>query len=436
MDYIEELNAREIINGRGIPAVEVSLKLKSGLAVRASAPAGISVSDHEAVDLRDGGARYMGKGVLKAVESVNNRIAPLLKGVPADEQALIDQMMIDLDGTKNKSKLGGNAMTAVSIAAARAGALAHNLPLYEYLYKYSHKYSHEENCFEIPVVCPNLISGSKTAGNKLDFEDFLVVPFGFETFAESIRAVVELFHVLYSNLKKRYGLIAQITALAPPLERNEDAFDFLMEAIEQAGYGGRIGLAVDVASGLLYNRETGMYELSRGDMDREALIAYYEQLCRTYPICFIEDGLHEDDFEGFAQMKKRLPALVVGDDLFATNAARLQNGADLGAANAVLIKVNQAGTISETLATTKLAGDLGYTLVASTRSGETEDTYVSDIAVGVGAGFMKTGCPFRGEMVTKWNRMMEIEALLGSSARFAGGGMIRRDGENFAAGRY
>lgn len=418
-ERIFSVKAREIISGRGIPAVEVDVALEGGAVVRASAPSGISVSDYEAIDLRDGMQRYMGKGVLRAVAAVNNLISPLLAGVPVDEQEKIDQLMIDLDGTPNKSRLGSNAMTAVSLAVARGGALVHNLQLYGYL--------GGKDAVGLPVICSNFISGSKTAGNQLDFEDFLVIPYGFDTFAESIRAVVEMFHILYENLKKRFGLIAQITALAPPLRRNEDAFDLLSEAIEQAGYSGRVGFGIDVASGLLYNADTGLYKLERGVLDRDTLIAYYAELCKRYPILFIEDGLHEDDYDGFALMRERLPTLVVGDDLFATNAARLQKGADMQAANAVLIKINQAGTVSEMLKTTRLADQLGYTLAVSTRSGETEDAHASDIAVGIQARLMKTGCPFRGEMVTKWNRMMEIEAQLGERTRFVGKGLIQAE---------
>ncbi len=354
----------------------------------------------------------MGKGVLKAVQNVNTLIAPRLIGMPVDDQYAIDQLMVGLDGTPNKRWLGGNAITAVSIAVARAGAKFSGVPLYHYL--------GGPEATALPIVCPNLISGSKTAGNHLDFEDFLVVPFGFDTFADSIRAVVETFHILYKNLCKKFGLVAQITALAPPLFRNEDAFDYLSEAIDQAGYTGRIGFGIDVASGLIYNPKTNLYELERGACTREELISYYSELCKKYPIKFIEDGLHENDFDGFACMRKVLPTLIVGDDLFATDARRLQKGYDLQAGNAILIKVNQVGTISQTLETTDLAKKLDYALVASTRSGETEDPFQADIGVAIGAQYMKTGCPFRGEMVTKWNRIMEIEEQLGDKAYFRG----------------
>lgn len=408
---IKSITAREIINGRGIPTIEATVCCESGITAKAAAPSGISVSDHEAVDLKDGGSRYMGKGVQKALNNVETIIGPALCGMSVLDQEGIDRKMIELDKTPNRSHLGGNAMIAVSVAAAKAAAAASQLPLYAYL---------GGAASEIPVICPNLISGSRTAGNHLDFEDFLVVPYGFDTFAESIRAVVELFHILYSKLCDQYGLIAQITALAPPLYRNEEAFDYLRQAIVEAGYEGRIGFAIDVASGLIYNRESGLYEMESGDMDREQLIAYYGRLCETYPLMFIEDGLHEDDYEGFAQMKKRLPSLIVGDDIFATNEARLRMGYENQAGNGLIVKANQAGTVTETMNVVRLAKELGYTVIASTRSGETADEFQSDLAVAMGAAYMKTGCPFRGEMVTKWNRMMEIEQQLGSKAVFKG----------------
>lgn len=409
---IEAITAREIINGRGIPTVEAVVRCENGITGRAAAPSGISVSDHEAVDLKDGGSRYMGKGTRLAVSNINNILGPALSGMSVLEQELIDRRMVELDGTPNRSHLGGNAMIAVSVAVAKAAAAVSKLPLYAYL--------GGSRAVNIPVVCPNLISGSRTAGNHLDFEDFLVVPFGFDTFAESIRAVVEVFHILYRNLCRDFGLIAQITALAPPLHRNEDTFEYLSQAIKEAGYEGSIGFAVDVASGLIYNKESRLYEMEAGSVDREELIGYYAGLCEKYPLSFIEDGLQEDDYEGFAQMKKTLPSIIVGDDIFATNKVRLKKGYEKQAGNGIIIKANQAGTLTETLEVARMAHELGYTVIASTRSGETADEFQSDLAVAIGAAYMKTGCPFRGEMVTKWNRMMEIEQELGERAVFKG----------------
>lgn len=322
---IEQITAREIINGRGIPTVEAIVQCGSGITARAAAPSGISVSDHEAIDLRDGDSRFMGKGTQKAVSNIKHIIAPALCGISVFSQEEIDRKMIEIDGTQNRSYLGGNAMIAVSVAVAKAAAAARQLPLYAYL--------GGTEAHEIPILCPNLISGSKTAGNHLDFEDFLVVPHGFDTFSESIRAVVEVFHILYQRLCREYGLIAQITALAPPLYRNEDAFDFLSEAIREAGYEGKIGFAVDVASGLIYNRENGLYEMEGGNRSREELISYYADLCRNYPIHFIEDGVWEEDYDGFRMMKESLPPWIVGDDIFATNESRLRLGYKKNAGN-------------------------------------------------------------------------------------------------------
>jgi enolase len=392
--------------------VEVELVTSQGLRVTASAPSGVSVSSHEAVEIRDGGPRYLGKGVLTAVKNINQQIAPRLLGLEVTEQALLDRAMLELDGTPNKSNLGGNAVTAVSLAAARAGALSLGLEPYQYL--------GGTRATAIPVMCPNMISGSKTAGNELDFEDYLLVPFGFESIQEALRAGVEVFHRLHNRLKERFGLIAQITALAPPLETNEEAFEAILAAIKEAGYDGRIGLGVDVAAGNCYDSAKGVYRLRRGEVDADGMIAYYRELTGRYPIIFIEDGLMEDDFAGFARLTAQVDCLVVGDDLFATNQNRLAQGAALKAANAILLKVNQAGTVSEALATATAAHFRKYDIVASVRSGETDDAIQADSAVAAGARLMKIGAPLRGEMITKYNRMMAISRKLGPSAVFRG----------------
>lgn len=409
---IHKINAREILNGRGVPAVEVELTTSLGLSVCASAPSGVSVSSHEAVELRDGGQRYLGKGVLKAVDNVNQMIAPALAGLEVTDQALVDQRMLELDGTPDKSHLGGNAITAVSLAAARAGAQTLGIELYQYLGGVG------ADC--IPVMCPNMLSGSKTAGNELDFEDYLIVPFGFESIQEALRAGVEVFHRLHRNLEERFGLIAQITALAPPLKTSEEAFEMILQAVDQAGYTGRMGLGIDVAAGNFYDPGKDRYVLRAGDTDTAGMIAYYRELVAKYPIVFIEDGLMEDDFAGFAGLTKAVDCLVVGDDLFATNPARLARGAALGAGNAMLCKVNQAGSVSEAMAAASAALRNGYDVVASVRSGETDDSAQADLAVAVGARLMKIGCPLRGEMVTKYNRLMNISRQLGRSAVFRG----------------
>ena len=409
---IEQVRAREIINGRGIPTVEVEVTTNRGICGTASAPGGVSTAAHEAIELRDGGSRYMGKGVAKAVANIRDRIAPHLAGRVVTEQQEIDHALIELDGTPNKSNLGGNALTAVSLAVAKAAALSLNLPVYRYL-------GGAKAC-SIPVMCPNMLSGSSTAGNDLDFEDYLLVPYGFSQICEAIRAGVEVFHTLHGMLTARFGLIPQITALAPPLQTNEEALDILLEAITKAGYEGKIGIGIDVAAGLLYDETKAVYKLRRGEMTREELIAYYAELTRRYPILFWEDGLYEEDFQGFSLLTQKVSTIVVGDDLFATNKERLLRGARGGSANAILLKVNQAGTVSEALETAETAKNCGYAIVSSVRSRETDDPVQADLAVAVGAKLMKVGCPLRGEMVTKYNRLMKIEEDLGGHGHFRG----------------
>jgi enolase len=409
---IASVSAREILNGRGIPAVEVEVVTSAGLRASASSPSGVSTSAHEAIEVRDGGDRYRGRGVLRAVENVERAIGPRLQGMVVADQWAVDQAMIELDGTPLKSRLGGNAITAVSLAVAKAGAASAGLEVFRYL--------GGARAGALPVMCPNLLSGSPTAGNALDFEDYLIVPFGFSSVAESLRAGTEVFYALHERLRSRFGLIPQITALAPPLETSEEALDCLVQAIGEAGYAGRIGLGIDAAAGQLYDESTGRYALRRGNLTASELIEHYAELCRRYPILFIEDGLQENDFGGFAEMRRRLTCLVVGDDLFASSAARLARAAQEQAANAILLKVNQVGTVSEALVTANAAQALKYDVVASVRSGETDDAVQVDLAVAGQALLMKVGAPIRGEMVTKYNRLMAIERRLGGQARFRG----------------
>jgi enolase len=409
---IQQIKAREIINGRGIPAVEVEVITNNGLRGIASSPSGVSTSEHEAVEIRDGGTRYLGKGVMKAVRNIQQHITPYLVGMDVTNQYEVDQKMVELDGTPNKSKLGGNAITAVSLAVAKAGALSLGLPLYKYLGGIK--------AYTLPILCPNMLSGSKTAGNDLDFEDYLIVPFGFSRSREAIRASVEVFHILHQMLRDRFGLIPQITALAPPLKSTEEALNMIQKAIKNAGYKGKIGFGIDVASGLLYDKKKKKYKLKRGEFTTKDLIAYYVELVREYPIIFLEDGLHENDFEGFSELTEKLNCIVIGDDLFATNEKRLIKGAAVHAANAILFKVNQAGTLTEALRTVEVAQRFNYTIVSSVRSGETDDSAQADLSVAVGAKLMKVGAPIRGEMVTKYNRLLKIEEELGEYAYFQG----------------
>jgi enolase len=408
---IRELKAREIINGRGIPAVEAEVHTSAGGKYLASSPSGVSTSSHEAIEIRDGGRRLMGKGVRKAVENIFQIIAPGIRGMEITDQRKIDQRLIELDGTPQKSRLGGNAITAVSLAVARAGAGTSGISLYRYLGGGKE--------FFLPVLCPNTLSGSKTAGNELDFEDYLIVPFGFASLREAVFAGVEVFHALHQALKDKFGLIPQITALAPPLKTTEEALSFINHAIRQCGFEGKIGIGIDVAAENFYDRARDVYRLRQGAMTRDELISYYISLEKAYPICFLEDGLHENDFAGFKILTDRVRCLVIGDDLFATNKKRILEGARSYSLKGVLFKLNQAGTVSEYLEAAAAAKECGYTIVASVRSGETEDPGQADLAVAIGADFMKLGAPLRGEMAAKYNQLLRIEEGLGPVARFS-----------------
>ncbi len=407
---IREVRAREIINGRGIPAVEAEVITSEGNRYFASAPSGVSTSSHEAIEIRDGGKRLMGKGVQQAVGNILRVLAPGILGMDVTDQREIDRRLCQLDGTPQKAILGGNAITAVSLAAARAGAGTKGQPLYRHL--------GGKKIFAMPVVCTNTLSGSKTAGNELDFEDYLIVPFGFPRFQEAVFAGVEVFHALHQNLKGKFGLIPQITALAPPLKTTEEALSLITQAIQQCGFEGRIGIGIDVAGDNFYDPSRTVYELRRGTMSREDLISYYVSLEKDYPVFFLEDGLHENDFEGFQILTQRLKCLVIGDDLFATNKYRLIEGAKRYSLKGALFKLNQAGTVSEYLEAAEAAKEWGYTIMASVRSGETEDAGQADLAVAIGADFMKLGAPLRGEMAAKYNQLLRIEEELGIEALF------------------
>lgn len=411
-DKIKSVMAREIYNGRGFPSVEAEVITNKGHRGLASSPSGISLSSHEAIEIRDGGARLMGKGVLTAVKNIQECIAPQLIGMDITDQREIDKKMGELDGTPNKSNLGANALVAVSLAVAKAASSSLGLQPYQYIGGIK--------ASALPVICPNMLSGSKTAGNNLDFEDYLIVPFGFTRIDAAIRAGVEVFHVLHQMLVDQFGLIPQVTALAPPLQSTREALDVIQSAIEKLGYEGEIGLGIDATAQSLYDKRTGTYRLREGNFSTKQLIDYYVDLAKDYPIIFLEDGLREDDFEGFADLTRQLNCLVVGDDLFGTNRDRVIRGAKHHAANAVLFKVNQAGTLSESLRTAETAKNYEYKIVSSVRSGETEDTIQVDLAMAVGAKLMKVGAPIRGEMITKYNRFLKIAEELGECATFRG----------------
>jgi enolase len=409
---IKDIKARMVLDSRGNPTVQVKTVTEGlGLGI-ANAPSGASTGAHEAVEIRDGGKEFKGKGVSRAVENVNKVIAPALIGLDSRRQQLIDRKMIEIDGTPNKSRLGGNAIVATSLSVAKAAASTMGLPFYAYLGGYV--------ADTLPVPMLNIINGGVHAGNKLDFQEFMIVPAGFSSFKEAIKAAVEVYADLKKILKEKYGPqainVGDEGGYAPPIEKVRDALDILIQAIKAAGYDpwNQVVIALDVASTQFYREDKGVYVLEGTEYTREQLIDFYEKLVSEYPIVSIEDPLQEEDFEGFAEITRRLGSkvLIVGDDLFTTNPARLKKGIDLKAGNAILVKVNQVGTLSETLEVVKMAFTNGYRAVISHRSGETEDTSIADISVGVGAGLIKTGAPARGERTAKYNRLLEIEEEL------------------------
>ena len=420
MMTIAGLKAREILDSRGNPTLEVDCILESGALGRAAVPSGASTGEHEAVELRDGDeSRFGGKGVLRAVASVHEAIAPKLLGMDAFEQALVDETLIDLDGTPNKGKLGANALLGVSLACAHASARSLDLPLYRHL--------GGVNARTLPVPLMNVLNGGKHADNNVDLQEFMIVPHAAPSFREALRWATEVFHTLARVLKKR-GLSTAVGdegGFAPNLDSNEAALQALVEAIGQAGYraGEQIALALDPAASEFY--KDGAYVLA-GEGGKKLtsaqMVDYYAGLCERYPIVSIEDGLAEDDWDGWALLTKKLGARIqlVGDDLFVTNVERLTRGIRAGIANSILIKVNQIGTLTETLAAIQCAAEAAYTSVISHRSGETEDVTIADLAVATGAGQIKTGSLSRTDRIAKYNQLLRIEEELGSSARYAG----------------
>lgn len=404
---IEKVRAREIIDSRGNPTVEVDVYTKKGFG-RDSVPSGASVGAHEALELRDGGRRFWGMGVLRAVESVNEVIAPRIIGMDAREQEEIDGLMVELDGTENKSRLGANAILGVSLAVARAAADTAGTPLYEYL---------RRSEYVMPVPLMNVINGGKHAGNLLSVQEFIIIPVGAGSFREALRTGSEVYHVLKSLLKERYGLMAVNVGdeggFTPPMRETREALDALRMAVERSGREGEVLLAIDAAALSFY--ENGLYRIDGRSLTGEELLEFYERLADEYPIASIEDPFHEEDFEGFSELTRRLGRRVqiVGDDLFATNPRRLARGVDTGAANALLLKVNQIGTLTEAMHVAELCFRNRYRVVVSHRSGETESTTIADIAVALGCGQIKTGAPARGERTAKYNRLLRIEEELG-----------------------
>ncbi|MBS3947925.1 MAG: phosphopyruvate hydratase [Dethiobacter sp.] len=428
MSLIMEITAREILDSRGNPTVEVDVTLEDGFG-RAAVPSGASTGAFEAVELRDNdGSRYLGKGVLKAVRNIHEIIAPALCEMEALDQAAIDRRLLSLDGTPNKSKLGANAILGVSMAVARAAAAALGLPLYRYL--------GGANAKVLPVPLLNILNGGKHADNNMDIQEFMVLPVGAATFAEALRVGTEVFHQLKKVLQKQ-GLSTSVGdegGFAPSLPSNEAALEIIVRAIEAAGYkpGSEVVLALDVAATEMYR--DGLYHLDGEGLQKDAgqMVEYYVKLASSYPIVSIEDGLAEDDWEGWSLLTERLGRQVqlVGDDLFVTNMERLQKGIEARTANAILIKLNQIGTVTETLDCIELACRAGYNTIISHRSGETEDTSIADLAVACGAGQIKTGAPSRTDRVAKYNQLLRIADQLGEEARYAGRAPFARRGNN------
>lgn len=420
MTMIIDVFAREILDSRGNPTVEVEVELESGAIGRAAVPSGASTGAFEAVELRDGDAsRYLGKGVLRAVENVNDIIAPEIIGLNAVDQVGIDKVLIALDGTPNKARLGANAILGVSMAVARAAAEAVGLSLYQYLGGINAK--------KLPVPMMNILNGGEHADNNVDIQEFMVMPVGAGSFKEALRMCAEIFHNLKKVLSSR-GLSTSVGdegGFAPNLSSNEAALEVIMEAIKKAGFvpGEQVFLAMDVAATEMY-KEDGKYHLTGEGVVKtaEEMVDFYEAMIEKYPIISIEDGLSEDDWDGWKYMTDRLKGKVqlVGDDLFVTNTERLAKGIDLGIADSILVKVNQIGTLTETLDAIEMAKRAGYTAVISHRSGETEDTTIADLVVAVNAGQIKTGAPSRTDRVVKYNQLLRIEEELWDSAQYDG----------------
>ncbi len=418
MPRITEIRAREILDSRGNPTIEVDVRLEGGALGRAAVPSGASTGEHEAWELRDGDKkRFAGKGVRRAVANVNNRIAPLLNGWDARDQAKIDNALIALDGTPSKGNLGANALLGVSLAVARAAAAAENLPLYRYL--------GGPEARVLPVPMMNILNGGAHSDAPIDFQEFMIVPRGAPTFSEALRYGAEVFHALKSVLKQR-GLSTAVGdegGFAPKLDSAEDALESISAAVAEAGYklGEQIFIALDPASSEFYDRERNIYVFKKSGGSRktaEELVEYYAQLCARFPIISIEDGCAENDWEGWKRLTEKLGGKIqlVGDDLFVTNVEFLRRGIAEHVANAILIKVNQIGTLTETLATIDLARENSYATIISHRSGETEDAIIADIAVGTNAGQIKTGSLCRSDRVAKYNQLLRIEEELGDKA--------------------
>ena len=423
MSYIIEVRARQILDSRGNPTVEVDVLTDEGALGRAAVPSGASTGIHEAVELRDNDKKkYLGKGVLKAVKNVNDLIAKSITGFDITAQAEIDQIMIDLDGTPNKSKLGANAILAVSMAVAKAAAEEANLPLYRYI--------GGTNARTVPMPMMNILNGGAHADNKIDFQEFMIMPVGAPSFSEGLRWGVEIFHQLKSTLKKKgYSTnVGDEGGFAPNIQSNEEAIETVLESIQAAGYktGSQIAIAMDAANSELWNAKKKKYVFHKSsgkEMSSDQLVKYWESWVKKYPIVSIEDGMAEDDWAGWKNLTQTIgdKCQLVGDDLFVTNVDRLQTGIDKKIANGLLVKVNQIGTLTETINAVTLAQHNGYNTIMSHRSGETEDTTIADLAVALNCGQIKTGSASRTDRIAKYNQLIRIEEMLGSTAIYPKG---------------
>ena len=418
MAQIIDVQAREILDSRGNPTVEVEVLLDDASFGRAGVPSGASTGVHEVHELRDGGDRYLGKGVRQAVENVNEKIAPAVTGLEADDQRLVDQTMLDLDGTDNKSSLGANAILGVSLATAKAAASSANLELFRYL--------GGPNAHVLPVPMMNIVNGGAHADSGVDVQEFMIAPIGADSFREALRMGAEVYHSLKSVIKSK-GLstgLGDEGGFAPSVDSTKEALDLIAEAVKKAGYklGEDIAFALDAASSEFYDKDKGVYNFEGGEHSAEDMVKVYEELVENYPIVSIEDPLQEDDWEGYTKLTAEIgdKVQIVGDDFFVTNPARLKEGIEKKAANALLVKVNQIGSLSETADAVQLAQNNNYRCMMSHRSGETEDTTIADLSVAYSCGQIKSGAPARSERVAKYNQLLRIEEFLGDAAAYAG----------------
>jgi enolase len=423
LSEIEKVHARQIVDSRGNPTVEVDVMLKSGAAGRAAVPSGASTGEFEAVELRDGGTAWGGKGVTRAVANVNGEIASAVGGLDAADQSGVDRAMIELDGSPSKGRLGANAILGVSLAAAKAAAAEVGLPLWRYL--------GGEAAHVLPVPMMNVLNGGAHADNRVDFQEFMVVPVGAATYADALRTGAEVFHALKRTLHDR-GLSTAVGdegGFAPDLDSNEAALQALIEGIEAAGYGPGedVAIALDPATSEIYSDGSYVLEHEGRSLAPDEMAAYWAEMAGRYPILSIEDGMDEEDWDGWRALTEAIGERIqlVGDDLFVTNTERLRRGIDSGVANSILVKVNQIGTLTETLDAVRTATEAGYTAVMSHRSGETEDTTIADLAVATGCGQIKTGAPSRSDRVAKYNQLLRIEEALGSDATYPGRSVFR-----------